>query len=262
MVERYVDARETPLRKGVAAARNYLVIKMEIGDYMAGNTVVEYKEDDFMSFDGRLRSQLEEISQSGMKGFLVVGRNLDYVLNEALDRNLSKSFVYGMIGSLCDLGFPPIFCGSFQNAFEVIDKIMEKTNDGKDRSSTYVPFRKMISKRDYKMRLLTSFSGLSMTRVDQILNSPFDFDLFWMLWKSFPLPYFYDWLDDETIYALGIGGLKAVMEDMLNTLEGFVPKEEAKDAKKETDKKSADPTDEESIKRGKDNQIIVDDETE
>lgn len=228
-MDKYVDDREDQEMILLAQRLGYMVKRLPFGDYQMGNTVVERKSMDFIHSVGRMFSQLEEIRRAGLQGYLVVDLDITRVMNEVVERNLSRTdrkpvkgirnTVYGIVASCSVRGFPPIFCNSKKHAMMVIDRILEKSNDGRDRSLEYNPFRDEPDDDDMCLRMLTGVKGMSVKRAKRIIDSPW-----WssarVIRDSSPLPYIYECLDDYTLMANGIEGLNGVMLKMLRIAEG------------------------------------------
>ena len=117
-------------------------IELKVSDYSqklkdGHKVVVERKSNDFFSsiFDGRLFEQISDISddENIIIGFLIIDKSLSDLLSMARENNISENVVFGTLASCCLRGYPPIFTDNIDNFSKIVDKIFEKSYDGKER---------------------------------------------------------------------------------------------------------------------------------
>ena len=117
-------------------------IELKVSDYSqklkdGHEVVVERKSNDFFSsiFDGRLFEQISDISddENIIIGFLIIDKSLSDLLSMARENNISENVVFGTLASCCLRGYPPIFTDNIDNFSKIVDKIFEKSYDGKER---------------------------------------------------------------------------------------------------------------------------------
>jgi len=175
----------------------FQICVLHMGDYKLGKVcAIERKETDFLTFDGRMFRQLSEIREYYEYAFLLVTKpfselrtelikiktkkvlrlfkNGDIDVDEFGERvkklyDYANNYLCGLIGSLCDRGFPPIFLPDKEMGAKTIDRILMKFYDNTDRS---VYFNPIIEKTDddILMSLLMLFQGVGEVKAKKILD--------------------------------------------------------------------------------------------
>ena len=172
---------------------------LHMGDYKLGKVVaIERKESDFLSiiFEGRMFRQLSELREYYEYSFLVVTKPFSELKTELIGFKTKKilklfregsiniqefedrvkkvydycdSLLTGLIGSLCDRGFPPIFLPNRKIGAMVIDKILMKFYDKENRSVYYNPIIEKTAE-DVLISMLMLFSGVGEVKAKKILD--------------------------------------------------------------------------------------------
>lgn len=140
-----VDARETPERIELAKSLfDVQIVQLEIGDYLHGDVIIEYKGDDIINFSHLDRQANDMLNHYGSdNSYLIVGRNYgECAIRFSQFRNRSVDAFHGFISSLMVRGLKVLFCGNRETAFTVMRKIFLKSGDGKDRAKPKLPIIK------------------------------------------------------------------------------------------------------------------------
>jgi len=216
-----VDSREDRQMIEMAVDLGYKVGTLPYGDYAYGSCIVERKSDDFLDIK-RLFAQLHELRSSRYTYYLVVDKSLKYFINKLTMRYMGEkenasNVVIGLVASCSMRGAPPIFAGSKRNAMRIIDAILEKANDGKNRDVDYTPVRH-ISGDDIATSILAQFPGVSLKRAKSLLNTPF-VSKERTLSEVMNLAYIYPVLDEDTLVANDIKGMEAKLLNILRMIE-------------------------------------------
>ena len=228
-MRKFVDYREVDFIEP-AKKRGYEVANLVVGDYQYGNEpnlksniVVERKSDDFFEFK-RLFAQVSEIQDSGMIGYVVTSKSETHYRNVLVAANRSLKILHALKVSLKKRNCPVMFSFGVSDFFLQLEVIWNKETDGKNRSNDSDTFRKHVSKEDIEKRVLSSFRGLSLEFVNRVMENEIGIEkgnqIMRGLGIGFSLPYFYESLDEMTLYALGISGKQTAMDIILRIFEG------------------------------------------
>ena len=165
-----IDTRESSETKDVL--KIFLDCKekmLEVGDIVYDDKIVfEHKTDlDLIAsvFDGRLFNQISEMQENYPHSYILVSASMTDVLNAAESINRYSS-IMAAICSCFRRGCPIIFCDDLTNLADVVKTLGEKLTDDKKRSR---PITK-ISMEDKRLQLICSFSGVSETRGEALLE--------------------------------------------------------------------------------------------
>jgi len=167
-----VDIREPEeMVKYFTSNHNAKVDKLEVGDYVAGEMVgFERKSSDFLDFQ-RMLSQVDELVGAYPYPFLVVEKSLTDIIMESqkiFHKNLIGN-ILGVVASLSVRGCPPIFCGNQVMMIQIMEKLAEKSLDGKNREIKRILRTKHYDSEDISINILRGF-GLGISRAEDISN--------------------------------------------------------------------------------------------
>lgn len=107
---------------------------LEIGDYQCGRVLVEYKADDITNI-GHLMDQIKRMTSTGLSCHLFIGQSITRTETLFRDHKIPSTTLYGMLASIAARGVQVWFCDDDVTAFQLMLKIFEKGNDGKDRQA-------------------------------------------------------------------------------------------------------------------------------
>lgn len=138
-----VDKRE-PAKYGIKLKNlgyNVEYRTLEIGDYVfEGGIAFERKKFDFLNFKDVLQKAMELKKIYRYPYLIVEGdiRNISFQKGFYGKPNYSLGAqMSGLISSLVVRGMTPIFCSDFDHFFQIMEGIVKKHLDGKDRENDY-----------------------------------------------------------------------------------------------------------------------------
>jgi len=164
-----VDIREPQELIDVFVKKGAQTVKLEVGDYVYDEIVgFERKSYDFLDFE-RMLSQIDELVDNYTFPYLVVDVSLPDLIkhaNNTFHRNMLPNII-GVTASLSVRGCPPIFCGGQAFMVMVMDKIVEKALDGKDRSIKRMLRTRHLDHEDVAVNVLRAL-GVGIGRAEDI----------------------------------------------------------------------------------------------
>lgn len=140
----YMDSREPIKNKKYLVDLGYDVIvkQLEISDYLfEGGIAFERKNSDFIKFSDVLQKSME-LKKAFKHPYLIVEQDIEKLISyksfygKTPIHVVRKQF-YGLISSLIVRGITPIFAGTTENLYNIMDGIVRKHLDGKDRENDY-----------------------------------------------------------------------------------------------------------------------------
>ncbi len=154
----------------------YEVTELKVGDYIIGNICIERKTvSDYISslIDGRLSTQLYNISRNYKISYLVIIGNIDNVeINERLSK---KAFISSIIGASIKVApdgemanINLIMLESEEDFVEFIELIIQKSNNSEPRLPTLN--NKKLSKNEELINIVSSISGIGENKAKLILE--------------------------------------------------------------------------------------------
>lgn len=169
----YVDNRETEKRKERAKKifKNVEIKKLTCGDYVCGNTAIEFKkDDDFINSvkDKRIFRQVIQMNQKYHKSYVIVYGHMGKAIQKTRYRGhpFSVNQYLGALSSLVQITNVLVVENENQ-AFKLAKKIFEKSNDGKNRN---VIIPKKVKNRNKMISILMLIGDISSTRAEQIIR--------------------------------------------------------------------------------------------
>jgi len=145
--------------------------KLEVGDYVYDDMVgFERKSDDFLNFN-QVLSQIDEMVDTYPFPFLVVEKSLTYLImksQETFHKNMLPN-ILGAIASLSVRGCPPIFCDNQTMMLIIMEKIAEKSLDGKERGMKRMLRTQHLNEDDIAINVLRGFK-VGMKKAEDIAD--------------------------------------------------------------------------------------------
>jgi ERCC4-type nuclease len=164
-----VDIREPQELINYFISKGGKADKLHVGDYSYNELVgFERKSSDFMDFT-RMLSQIDELVDNYTFPFLVVEKSLLDIIQEAnkiYNKNMLPN-ILGVVASLCVRGCPPIFCGSQATMLIIMEKLAEKSLDGKERGMKRILRTQHFDAEDKAVNILRGF-GFGITKAEDI----------------------------------------------------------------------------------------------
>ena len=169
----YVDNRETEKRKERAKKifKNIEIKKLNCGDYVCGNTAIEFKkDDDFISSvkDKRIFRQVIEMNQKYHNTYVIVYGNMGKAIQKTryYGHSFSVNQYLGALSSLVQITNVLVVENENQ-AFKLAKKLFEKSNDNKNRN---VIIPKKVKDKNKMISILMLIGDINSTRAEQIIN--------------------------------------------------------------------------------------------
>jgi ERCC4-type nuclease len=145
--------------------------RLEVGDYIFDSMVAfERKSDDFLNFSHML-SQIDELVDTFPFPFLVVEKSLSVLImksQEVYHKNMLPN-ILGTIASLSVRGCPPIFCDNQTMMLQIMEKLAEKSLDGKERGMKRMLRTQHLNEDDIAINVLRGFK-VGMKKAEDIAN--------------------------------------------------------------------------------------------
>ena len=169
----YVDSRETEKRKK-KAKKIFKIIeikKLTAGDYVCGNTAIEFKkDDDFISSvkNKRIFRQTIEMNQKYHNTYIIVYGNMGKAIEKTKYHGhyFSVNQYLGALSSLVQITNILVVDNETQ-AFKLAKKIFEKTNDNKNRN---VIIPKKIQNKNKMISILMLIGDINSVRAEKIIT--------------------------------------------------------------------------------------------
>lgn len=169
----YVDNRETEKRKKRAKKvfKNIEIKKLTCGDYVCGNTAIEFKrDDDFIKSvkDKRIFRQAIEMNQKYHNTYIIVYGNMSKAMQKEryYGHHFSVNQYLGALSSLVQITNVLIVDNENQ-AFKLAKKLFEKSNDNKNRN---VIIPKKVKDRNKMISILMLIGDINSTRAEQVVK--------------------------------------------------------------------------------------------
>ena len=169
----YVDTRETEKRKKRAKKvfKNIEIKKLNCGDYVCGNTAIEFKrDDDFIKSvkDKRIFRQVIEMNQKYHNTYVIVYGNMSKAMQKEryYGHHFSVNQYLGALSSLVQITNVLIVDNENQ-AFKLAKKLFEKSNDNKNRN---VIIPKKVKDRNKMISIIMLIGDINSTRAEQVVK--------------------------------------------------------------------------------------------
>ncbi len=171
-----VDGREPKEHVIELKKRNYniTVKNLDVGDYLfEGGIAFERKKLDFTNIKDVIQKAME-LKQAYKYPYLIVEGDLRNVLSGKLIYGRTPKFVVekqidGMISSLVVRGMTPIFCSDKENFFNIMDGIVRKHLDGKNREGDYkIDGFRVATDEDYTKALYVNLPDIGSSIADSL----------------------------------------------------------------------------------------------
>jgi len=135
-------------------------LKTGEGDFQTTKVSIERKESDFMPslFDDRRLTQLGSMREEAEYSFLVISKSYDEVKLEVMERGISENILHGYIGSLCAVGYPPLFISNKYDLAQIVNRIVSKIEN--DTHGLYVPRPRKAKPSDYRNAMLEALPSV------------------------------------------------------------------------------------------------------
>ena len=168
-----VDVRERGGMFNLMEDLGFEVRTLGVGDVVSKNVAFERKSGDFYSsvFNRKLFSQLYEIRSNYPNAYLVIDRPFEDLMMEAAKRKISENAVIGALASCAVRGFPPLFLDNKHWSALLMNAIVLKSKDGRDRKDEYDPMREAPSSDDIAMHVLMRFPKLGHNAASIIMKN-------------------------------------------------------------------------------------------
>ena len=146
---------------------NVEVKQLEIGDYVfEGGIAFERKKNDFLNYNDVIQKAME-LKKVFKHPYLIVEgdmKNLLYVhsMYSTMQMGASIKQTAGLVSSLCVRGIPPIFTTNRSNMFDIMQGIVTKHLDGKDRKNDRkIEGFRVVTNTDLTLALYMNLPGVS-----------------------------------------------------------------------------------------------------
>lgn len=168
-----VDVRERGGMFNLMEEMGFEVRTLSVGDVVSKNVAFERKSGDFYSsvFNRKLFNQLHEIRNNYPNAYLVIDRPFEDLMMEAVKRRISENAVIGALASCAVRGFPPLFLDNKHWSAMLMNSIIMKTKDGRNRKEEYDPMRDAPSSDDIAMHVLMRFPKLGYNAASIIMKN-------------------------------------------------------------------------------------------
>lgn len=165
-----VDIRERGGVYNLMEEWGFEVCVLDVGDTISNNVGFERKSGDFFSsvFDRKIFKQMHEVKTNYPYAYLVIDRPIEDLFREAATRKISENAVIGALASCTVRGFPPLFMDNKSWATKLMNAVVVKAKDGRNRVDEYDALRGVDSSPDMITHVLYRLPGFGSKAVDII----------------------------------------------------------------------------------------------
>ncbi len=172
-----VDTHEPENIAEMLSNLNYEVIRktLDVGDYVfEGGIAFERKSTDFNNYSDVLVKAKELKSVYYDSAYLIVENNLTTLLK--LKNNYNNNYkanenqLIGLIGALASIGMQPIFAQNSYFAVRIMDNIVKKSLDLKDREILQIDNIRYATDKDYLRGIYMNLPGVGNKIADELLK--------------------------------------------------------------------------------------------
>ncbi|MEM3844962.1 MAG: helix-hairpin-helix domain-containing protein, partial [Candidatus Parvarchaeota archaeon] len=154
---------------------NVTIKELDVGDYVfEGGIAFERKSLDFLSYSDVI-TKCMELKQVYPHPFLIVEQNVNYLMKVgnkygSVKSSIVYSQIFGAIASLALRGIPPIFVGEQSNLIYLMDRIVSKFYDGKDRENFTIENIRVAKGEDYTLGMYLNLPGVGKEIAERIIK--------------------------------------------------------------------------------------------
>jgi Fanconi anemia group M protein len=172
-----VDTHEPDNIAEMLTSLGYEVIHktLDVGDYIfEGGIAFERKSTDFNNYNDVLTKALELKSIYPDSSYLIVESNLTALLK--IKNNYNNNYksnenqLIGLLGALASVNIPPIFVQNTYFAVRVMDSIVKKSLDLKDREILKIDNIRYATDKDYLRGIYLNLPGVGRKIADKLLE--------------------------------------------------------------------------------------------
>ncbi len=172
-----VDTHEPDNITEMLSNMNYEVIRktLDVGDYIfEGGIAFERKSTDFNNYSDVLTKAKELKSVYHDTAYLIVENSLTALLK--IKNNYNKNYkanenqIIGLIGALASIGMTPIFAQNSYFAVRIMDNIVKKSLDLKDRELLQIDNIRYATDKDYLRGMYMNLPGVGSKIADELLK--------------------------------------------------------------------------------------------